>query len=204
MDLSWQPRSGAAQRPRKERLRAAWQHEQQSVAKALAAFTHHSALRGRKKARAGEEESEVYYTAEVDEEDAEGGVRPGVLAEPRPQARVQRHTLEHIADFVRFAPMVQILDAPVPQMGDQLPDIMRFFDTLTPDAEQVIEVPKILPDDVPVRTAVRDTQLGEQLVGSAEGAGVRTCGGCLEGLLEAGDPWVSLKTGFNSVWVRAL
>ena len=78
-------------------------------------------------------------------------------------ARV-RPTVEHIVDFVRFVPMVQILDALVPQMVEQLPDIMRFFDTLTPDSEQVIEVPKILPDDVTVRTAVRDTQLAEHLV----------------------------------------
>ena len=49
-------------------------------------------------------------------------------------------------------------------MVEQLADIMRFFDTLMPVLEQVIEVPKILPDDVPVRTAVRDTQLAEQLV----------------------------------------
>ena len=48
--------------------------------------------------------------------------------------------------------------------GEQLPDILSFFDALMPDPEQVIEVPKILPDDVPVRAAVRDTQLGEQLV----------------------------------------
>ena len=54
---------------------------------------------------------------------------------------------------------MQILDVPVPQMVEQLPDIMRFFDTFTPDPEQVIEVPKILPDDVLMRTAVRDTQL---------------------------------------------
>ena len=33
-----------------------------------------------------------------------------------------------------------------------------------PDTEQVIEVPKILLDDVPMRAAERDTQLGEQLV----------------------------------------
>ena len=72
--------------------------------------------------------------------------------------------MEHIVDFARFAPMVQILDAPVPQMVEQLPDIMHFFDTLTPDLEQIIEVPKILPDDVPMRTAVCDTQLEEQLV----------------------------------------
>ena len=56
------------------------------------------------------------------------------------------------------------LDAPVAQMVEQLPDIMHFFDALTPVPEQVIEVPKILLDDVPVRTAVRHTQLAEQLV----------------------------------------
>ena len=66
---------------------------------------------------------------------------------------VQRHNVEHIADFVRFAPMVQILDASVPLMGEQLPDIMHFFDALTP-----------VPDDVPMRTVVREPQLAEQLV----------------------------------------
>ena len=59
---------------------------------------------------------------------------------------------------------MQILDAPVPQTVEQLPDILRFFDTLMPDPEQVIEVPKISPEDVSMRTAVRDTQLAEQLV----------------------------------------
>ena len=92
------------------------------------------------------------------------GVRPGVHAEPRPQERVQRHTMEHIVDFVCFAPMVQILDAPVPQTVEQLPDILRFFDTLMPDPEQVVEVPKILPVEVPMRTAVREPQIAEQLV----------------------------------------
>ena len=61
-------------------------------------------------------------------------------------------------------PMVQIVDAPVPQTGDQLPDILSFFDALMPDPEQAIEVPKILLDDVPMRAAERDTQLEEQLV----------------------------------------
>ena len=37
------------------------------------------------------------------------GLWPGVLVEPRPQERVQRHTVEHIFDLVRVAPMVQIL-----------------------------------------------------------------------------------------------
>ena len=59
---------------------------------------------------------------------------------------------------------MQTLDAPVPQMVEQLPDVMRFFDFLLPVPEQVIEVPKILLDDVPMRTVVRDTQLAEELV----------------------------------------
>ena len=71
-------------------------------------------------------------------------VRPRVLAEPRPQERVQRHTMEHIVDFICCSPMVQILDAPVPQTVEQLPDVLQFFDTLTTDPEQVIDVPKIL------------------------------------------------------------
>ena len=69
--------------------------------------------------------------------------------------------MEQLADVV---PMVQILDTPVPQMVEQLPDVMRFFDTLLPVPEQAIEVPKIVLDDVPVRISVRDTQLVEQLV----------------------------------------
>ena len=94
-------------------------------------------------------------------EEEPGGERPASLAEPPgPQEQVQRHTVEHIVDFVRFAPLVQILCEPV----EQLPDIMRFFDTLMLDPEQVIDVPKILPEDVPLRAVLRDTQLAEQLV----------------------------------------
>ena len=90
------------------------------------------------------------------------GSRPPCLGEPRgPQERDLPRTVEQIAVH---APMVQILDAPVTQMVEQLPDVMRFFDFLLPVPEQVIEVPKILLDDVPMRTVVRDTQLVEQLV----------------------------------------
>ena len=49
-------------------------------------------------------------------------------------------------------------------MVEQLPDILRFFDTLTPDPDPAIAVPKILLDDVSMRAAVRETQLVEQLV----------------------------------------
>ena len=60
--------------------------------------------------------------------------------------------------------MVQVLDAPVPQTVEQLPDVLQFFGTLTTDPEQVIEVPKILPEDVPVRAVLRYPQLAEHLV----------------------------------------
>ena len=69
--------------------------------------------------------------------------------------------MEHIVVFVCFAPMVQILDALVPQTVEQLPDVLRFFDRLTTVPEQIIEVSKVLLEDVPMRTVVRDTQLVE-------------------------------------------
>ena len=49
----------------------------------------------------------------TDEEDV-GGLRPQALVEPEPLERVQRCTVEQ---FVDFAPTVQILDVPVPQVG---------------------------------------------------------------------------------------
>ena len=52
----------------------------------------------------------------------------------------------------------------MPQTVEQLPDVLQFFDTLTTDPEQVIEMPKILPEDVPMRAVLRDTRLAEQLV----------------------------------------
>ena len=96
------------------------------------------------------------------------GVRPEVLAEPRPQERVQRHVVEHITDLERVAPVVQILDALVPQTVEQLPDVLQFFDTLTTDPEQVVEVPKIFPKDVPMRAVFRDPAAGRTAGGSAD------------------------------------
>ena len=59
---------------------------------------------------------------------------------------------------------VLALDVLVPQMVVQLRDIEQFFRALSPDPEQVIEVPEILPFDVPMRAAVPTPQLAEQLV----------------------------------------
>ena len=106
--------TGAAQRRRGRRLRAALRHEWQSIAMALAESQHHTS-RGQKKARAGEEGHRNEYEAPrrqkppppqaffqlFDEEDAERGLRPACLAEPRgPQERVQLRTVEHLADVV--------------------------------------------------------------------------------------------------------
>ena len=55
------------------------------------------------------------------------------------------------------------LDAPVPQMVEQLVGVLKVFDQSLP--EQVIEVPKIsLQEGVPHRAALRKPQLAEQLV----------------------------------------
>ena len=144
----------------------------QTVRKALATCTHHSAPRRQTKAR--ERHRHEYDAVRRQKppppqpvlfqslEEEPGGGRPAPLPEVAGwQARVQRHAVEHLADL---APLVQILDALVPQMVDQLLEIVQFFRALSPVPEQVVEVPKLLPYDVPMRAAVRDTQLAEQLV----------------------------------------
>ena len=177
-ESSWQPVLGAAQRRRERRLRSWYRHEQQTVRMALAAYTHHSALWRPKMARAGGWERAVLhchvpehptpqaagteYFSLDDEEVPAAGSRPDRLpAVSGPQARVQRRTVQQI---VEFAPL-PTLDDPAPQMVVQLPDVLFcFFRALSPDPEQVIEVPKIVPEDVSLRTAVREQQLVEQLV----------------------------------------
>ena len=145
---------GAARRRRERRLRSWLKHERQSVARPCP-----STSTTPQETEEGQGRSEAPRRQKPPPPQ---GSRPPCLGEPRgPQARIQQRTMEQVANVV---PMVQSLDIPVPQMVGQLADIMHFFDTLTPDPEQVIEVPKILPDKVPMRTSVRDTQLVEQLV----------------------------------------
>ena len=100
----------------------------------------------------------------LDDEDVPvAGSRPDRLYEVRPQERAQRRTVQQI---VEFAPL-PTLDDPAPQMVVQLPDVLLcfcFFRALSPDPEQVIEVPMIVPEDVSLRTVVREPQLVEQLV----------------------------------------
>ena len=172
MDLSEQPRTGAAQRRKQRQLRSWWRHEQQSIAAALATSLHHFS-RGQRKATAREEESELNYTAKVRKTpplqpvllslyaEESGGGRPASLAEPPgPQERIQRRTVEQLADI---APMVQILDAPVPHTVGQLVEVLWPCDTVVP--EQVIDVPKITSTDViPQRAVLHVPQMAEQLV----------------------------------------
>ena len=58
--------------------------------------------------------------------------------------------------------MVQIFDAPVPQMGGNVTDTLRILDF--PIVELVIEVPKISYSPCPLRSLVPESQTAEQLV----------------------------------------
>ena len=170
MDLSGQPMS-AAQWRKQRRLHLWWRHEQQSIAAALATFTHHSAQRQKTARAAGE--VRVEPQGEVPEEllsqselfelfgKEPGGARPDRLAGVRPQDPVQRHTVEQIDDS---APDVSSFDVPEPLMVEQPVDVLQFFDALVPVAEQIIDVPKIIIERIPPRTSVREPQLAEQLV----------------------------------------
>ena len=157
---------GAAWRRRQRRLRSWWRHEQQTVAAVLATVTHHShskvgtanaALRGQKTGTSTRVGPAEYFELSSDDGRPTGGERPAALLEPWPQGKMERH------DGIAYE-LVQALDAPVLQTVEQLPNVVQFLATQLPvDAEPVIEVPKILPHDVPPRRFCRDTQLAEQL-----------------------------------------
>ena len=95
----------------------------------------------------------------VDEFTAYVARRPLPLIEVRPSARAQRHVVE---DLGELAPLVQILDLPVPQTVDSVTDVLRLLDR--PLAEQAISVPKISCSPCPSRSRVPEPQSAEQLV----------------------------------------
>ena len=213
---------GAAKRRRDRRLRMHWRHEQLTLQMVLATVEHHShgAPRGQSTAtRTRAEERETYsaprrqepplpavttgtqYFTKDDESVLETGLRPTCLVEPRgPQERVQRHTMEQ---FGELAPLVQILDVPVPQMVDKLEDVLKIVDLSVPVQE--IQVPKIsslscppprcfLPEPqsaeqlVEVPTVLSPTRIAEQIVDTPvpQGRGQAAC------------PRFSPSAGFNS------
>ena len=89
------------------------------------------------------------------------GSLPAPLSEVADRQEVLvRHVVEHMADV---CPVVQTLDAPVPQLVDT---VLEFFRALDPPVdEQVIAVPKISTDRVSQRLVERRLpQMVEQLV----------------------------------------
>ena len=134
----------------------------------LAAALHHSSFRGAgpethdsplSQKTVNSREDAVFF--ELFDEDT-AGWRPALLPEVAgPQAQVLQCTVEPIVDAV---PLVPLLDDPVPQTVEQLQDVLQFFDRLSSVPEPVIEVPKIITEDVPMRAVLRATQLAEQLV----------------------------------------
>ena len=96
-------------------------------------------------------------------EEESGGSRPPSLGEPRgPQEEVLRHTVKQMADVF---PFVQILDALVPQLGNQLLEVSRLFGLWSPS--RLSTGPKISQDMTQQRPADRDlrhSQMAEQLV----------------------------------------
>ena len=163
--------TGSARRRRERRLRSMLRHERMSVAMALAERLHHSACRSvplrkelvehvqdnapRGQKTASDREADFF---DVFDEELGGGRPPPLLDMAGPQARVRR-AVEKTEDF---APMVQIFDAPVPQVVDQPMDVLTRFDIPVP--EQVIEVPKISCPSRPLRAGLREPQTAEQLV----------------------------------------
>ena len=126
---------------------------------ALAEKLHHSACRP---VLSKEELVEhAQYNAPRGQKTARAvGGRPAPLSEAAGwQEWVQRHAVEHLADL---APLVQILDAPVPQLVDNVMYAFRLLDF--PIAEQVIEVSKISCSPCPSRVPILVPQMAEQLV----------------------------------------
>ena len=67
-------------------------------------------------------------------EEEPGGSRPDRIPTlSGPQAQVLRHTVQQIVDPV---PSLPALDDLVPQMVEQLPDILHFLRALSPDPEK--------------------------------------------------------------------
>ena len=146
--------TGAAKRRRERRLRSMLRHERMTVAMALAEFSHHSS-RGQRKVRAGEEGHEQNNTVKFRKPPT-----PQPLFEVAGrQDKVVRYVME---DLGSVCPFVQILDLPVPQIGGDVTDTLRFLDF--PIAEQVIDVPKISCSPCPSRSLVPEPQSAEQLV----------------------------------------
>ena len=88
--------------------------------------------------------STVYFSMDDDDGDLLAA-QPTPLVEVLPQLGVLRHTAAHIVDIL---PYVQILDVPVPKLGNQVVEFMQKIDTQSL-VEQVTAVPRISLDRNP-------------------------------------------------------
>ena len=109
-----------------------------------------------------QEPSTRYYDLDDSRVPELGGSRPDRLfAVSGPKERVQRHTVEQMADSALVLPM---LDAPVPLVVEQPVKVLKTLDNSLPDVEQVIEVPKTILHQLLQRAVPRELQLVEQLL----------------------------------------
>ena len=129
--------AGAARRRRQRRIRSFWRHEQMAVQMVLATASHHSfdrvhaeygAPRSQTIAtKTGEEGHEARYLAPRRQKPPPlpvCGSLPASQAEPR---GVVVKVTRHAAGSVDLVPLVQILDALVPQMVDKLMVAVQFL-----------------------------------------------------------------------------
>ena len=171
-DPSWRPLAGGvAQRRKERRLRSWYRHEQQTSAWPLPRSRttqlygdrrrqgpgrRHEEHDGLRRQKPPPPQLELFSL-----EEKPGGGLPAPLSKVVGKQEVLvRHVVEHMADV---CPVVQTLDAPVPQMVDT---VLEFFSAPDlPVAEQVIAVPKISTDRVSQRLVERRLpQMVEQLV----------------------------------------
>ena len=106
-----------------------------------------------------------YFSVDIKDELAAGS-RPGPVVDLRPQERVLQHTVEH-ADAI--CPFVQILDAPVPQMGEQLVHFFKVLGTIDDIiqprlVDRDLRVPQIAEQWVEVPTVSSFPSLQQQTV----------------------------------------
>ena len=193
---------GAARRRRERRLRSWWKHDQQSVKPAVFSALHHSrdvgsaqheAPRGQKKTTEEEEAGLETHLGLRAPTLLPPRIRPASLAEPPgAQERVQRHTAEQFGDPAPHG--VQILDAPVPQSGDQL------VETLKNDVELAIQVPKIFLLDYTPQHAVHGVlQLVEQLVDEFRSGPSWHATETWRAAFDVGPPWGRLMVGYSTL-----
>ena len=133
--------TSSARRRREQRLRSWAKHERLSVAMALAAVTHHSFPVGTA--------HDALWSQKI----------VTCAGRMRPQERIQRHTVEQIADSVPGFPLLFMVE---PQMVVQLVDMLSPLGV--PVVEQVIGVPKIVSLLRAARTVLCAPRTAEQVV----------------------------------------